>query len=228
VREGERLAASVALLVLAMTRSSVEVACFVIVVSVAVLRWHHRSLSSIGAWLAAPVPFLGASTLAGWWGIARVHDVPVASVWQSGAGEQLFAQALRAEACTAAVGIGVLSVSLPVAAAAARRVGMPPFAIEVLVLALRGVQLVGHTLRARVQTAPLRYSTRSTATRLRTGGWLAATLAAVTHHRVRRLDAMMDLRGAPDWVALASLTQPARPAVIAAVIVTVALAGRVS
>lgn len=216
---------AIALVLLALIRPSPDVSCLVIAVSAALLAWHGRSLSSIGAWLVAPVPFLAASTVAGWWGLARATDAPITAVWQSRAGTQLLSQALRAEACTAAVGIGVLSVSLPVAAAAARRAGLPAFAIEVLVLALRSVQIVGHTVRARLRTAPLRHSARSASTRLRTGGLLAATLAGVTHHRVRRLDAMMDVRGTPDWCALASLTPPARLPVVAAILVGVALIG---
>lgn len=225
MREGERLAASFALLTLAMLRATPAASVGVTIFSAVLLRWYGRSPASIATWLVAPLPFLVASTLAGWWAMSRGTGTTFWEAWHTESGVRLLAQALRAEACTAAVGIGVLSVSVPVAAASARRLGVPAFAIDVLVLALRTVQIVGHTLRARMQNAPLRHAARSASTRLRTSGLLAATLAAVTHHRVRRLDAMMDLRGTPDWCALASLTPPARPLVIGVVFTVAAIMG---
>lgn len=217
VRDAERLALAVALLLLALLCASPVSAGVVIGVSAVVLVTHGRPWASVLTWLAAPLPFLAASTLAGWWTLWRTGDGggagALASVYAHG-GERLLQQALRAAACTAAVGVAVLSVPLPVAAAAARRLRIPAMAVEVLVLSLRVVHVAGRTLRARVRSAPLRFGAHSAPARLRTSVGLAATMASVTHHRARRLDAMMEMRGTPDWAALASLVPTARTPVL--------------
>ncbi len=219
MREGERLALAVALVVLALTRGTTTVALMIIAASALMVCLHGGTWSAFGRWLLVPLPFLAASTLAGWWGSGRFAVGAPASLvamlssidWVH---DPLLRQAWRAEACTAAVGIAVLTVSLPVAAAAALRVRIPAAAVEVMVLALRVAQTAGRSLQARGRAAPLRFGTARASARLRTSVGLAATMAMVTQQRALRMDAMLHARGAPDWPALAVLVPPARPLVL--------------
>ncbi len=228
VRDAERLALAVALVMLALLRPSPASAGVVIGVSVMVLIGNGRTWRVVLTWLAAPLPFLVASTLAGWWTLWRagggVEARALASVYAHG-GDRLLLHALRAAACTAAVGVAVLTVPLPVAAAAARRLRIPAMAVDVLVLSLRVVHVAGRTMRARVRSAPLRFGAHGTSARLRTSIGLAGTMASVTHHRARRLDTMMDVRGTPDWAALASLVPDARTPVLLVIGATVLALG---
>jgi hypothetical protein len=219
VRELERLSLAVALVVLALTRGDTPVALAIMAASAVVARWHGCSWVTYGRWLLVPLPFLAMTTLAGWWGRGMfAAPSPAALMAVAGqfdwAHDPLLRQALRAEACTAAVGIAVLTVSLPVSAAAARRIGVPSVAVEILVLALRVVQSAGRSLRARRRAAPLRFATTGASSRMRTSVGLAATMAMVTQQRALRMDSMMSVRGAPNWPALAALVPPGRPVVL--------------
>jgi hypothetical protein len=228
VREAERLALAGGLLLLVLVRPSPWSVAVVLGVSSAVLWQVGRPGAVIAAWLAAPLPFLLASTMAGWWALwptgAPADLVTVRLTYAQG-GRTLLLSALRAEACTAAAGVAVLTVSVPVAAATALRLRVPVLGVEVLVLALRVVDVAGRTLRARLRVAPMRFGAHSARARLRTSAGLAATMAAVTHHRTRRLDTMMELRGTPDWHALAAMAQPARRPVLVGIAAVLVLLG---
>ncbi len=164
-----------------------------------------------GGTLAAPLPFL----------LASLGAVALASRAAHGATPTLMpllARALRAYAASAAVAMAALTVPPAVAAGIAVRLRLPTPAVDVLVLAARTIQRVGGELHTRMTLARRRGGTHSWRSRLRTAGWLAASLAGLCHRRALQLDAVFTLRGPVRWGDQARWHPPARPLVLAAML----------
>lgn len=197
MRPGELLAFAILLLGLAVGHPDPRTPWLVVAAATVAVR---RSGVSWPAWaraLAAPLPFLLLSVGS----VAAVAAMapPPAAGGTPASLALLVSRALRAQAAAAAVAMAACTVPPAVAASLAVRLRVPPPAVDVLVLAARLITRVGGELRARVALARRRGGTRSWRSRLRTAGWLAASLAGLCHRRALQVDAVYDSRGPVLW-----------------------------